>query len=106
MGLTVLPIEQGFISANELAVLTESQLFGGRVRPKTSRRISERDPESIIRSLSDLEPGDPVVHEDHGIGRYKGLQTLSIDGRDAEFLTLEYSCLLYTSPSPRDGLLS
>lgn len=91
VGLTVLPIEQGFIISNELAVLTESQLFGGRVRPKTSRKLSERDPESIIRSLSDLEPGDPVVHEDHGIGRYKGLQTLSIDGRDAEFLTLEYA---------------
>lgn len=91
MGLAVMPIEQGFTCGDELAVLTESQLFGGRVRPKLSRKLSERDPESIIRSLSDLEPGDPVVHEDHGIGRYRGLQTLSIDDRDAEFLTLEYA---------------
>ena len=90
-GLTVLPLEQGFISGNEIAVLTESQLFGGRVRPKTSRKLSERDPESIIRSLSDLEPGDPVVHEDHGIGRYRGLQSLEIDDREAEFLMLEYA---------------
>lgn len=91
IGLVVMPIEQGFTCGDELAVLTESQLFGGRVRPKLSRKLSERDPESIIRSLSDLEPGDPVVHEDHGIGRYLGLQTLSIDDRDAEFLTLEYA---------------
>lgn len=90
-GLMVLPLEQGFVAGNQVAVLTESQLFGGRARPKTSRKPSERDPESIIRNLSDLEPGDPVVHEDQGIGRYQGLQSLEIDGRQAEFLMLEYA---------------
>ncbi len=91
LGLSVLPIEEGFVAASNFAILTESQLFGGRVRARTTRRRTERDPESIIRSLSDLEPGDPVVHEDHGIGRYRGLQTLQIDGRDSEFLMLEYA---------------
>ncbi len=91
LGLAVLPLEQGFLVGDELAILTESQLFGGRARPKTTRKLSERDPESIIRSLSDLEPGDPVVHEDHGIGRYRGLQSLEIDQREAEFLMLEYA---------------
>jgi transcription-repair coupling factor (superfamily II helicase) len=91
LGLTVMPLEQGFIAGNDIAILTESQLFGGRARPKTTRRLSERDPEAIIRSLSDLEPGDPVVHEDQGVGRYRGLQCLEIDGRAAEFLTLEYA---------------
>jgi transcription-repair coupling factor (superfamily II helicase) len=91
LGLTVLPLEEGFVAGNDLAILTESQLFGGRVRLKTTRKRSERDPESIIRSLSDLEPGDPVVHEDHGVGRYRGLQTLDIDERKAEFLMLEYA---------------
>ena len=91
LGLTVLPLDQGFVAAAEIAVLTESQLFGGRVRPKTTRKLSERDPEAIIRSLSDLEPGDPVVHEDHGVGRYRGLQSLEIDEREAEFLMLEYA---------------
>jgi transcription-repair coupling factor (superfamily II helicase) len=90
-GLMVLPLEEGFVAGGRVAVLTESQLFGGRARPKTSRKPGERDPESIIRSLSDLEPGDPVVHEDQGIGRYRGLQTLEIDGRQAEFLMLEYA---------------
>lgn len=91
LGLAVLPLEAGFIAAEDIAVLTESQLFGGRARPKTTRKLSERDPEAIIRSLSDLEPGDPVVHEDQGIGRYQGLQSLEIDGREAEFLMLEYA---------------
>ena len=91
LGLSVLPVEAGFIAGNTFAILTESQLFGGRVRVKTTRKRSERDPESIIRSLSDLELGDPVVHEDHGVGRYRGLQSLQIDERDAEFLMLEYA---------------
>ena len=51
----------------------------------------DRDPESIIRNLTDLAAGAPVVHEDHGVGRYVGLQTLEIDGRPAEFLMLEYA---------------
>jgi len=91
VGLSVLPLEQGFVAGTEFVILTESQLFGGRVRLKTTRKRSERDPESIIRSLSDLEPGDPVVHEDHGVGRYRGLQSLEIDEREAEFLMLEYA---------------
>jgi len=91
LGLAVMPVEQGFVAGAEVAVLTESQLFGGRARPRTTRKLTERDPEAIIRSLSDLELGDPVVHEDHGIGRYRGLQSLDIDGREAEFLMLEYA---------------
>ncbi len=91
MGLAVMPVEQGFVAGNKIALLTENQLFGGRVRPSRTRKPSERDPEAIIRSLSDLEMGDPVVHEDHGIGRYQGLQSLEIDGLEAEFLMLEYA---------------
>ena len=91
LGLAVLPIDEGFVIPGELALLTESQLFGGRTRPKTQRAVSERDPESIIRNLTDLSAGAPVVHEDHGVGRYRGLKTLEIDQRQAEFLMLEYA---------------
>ncbi|MBT8040176.1 MAG: transcription-repair coupling factor [Gammaproteobacteria bacterium] len=94
LGLSVMPIDEGFVcpdrSNGSLAVVTESQLFGGRSRPRAERRVSERDPEAIIRNLSDLAPGAPVVHEDHGVGRYQGLETLDIDDRPAEFLMLEY----------------
>jgi len=81
----------GFVIPGELALITESQLFGGRTRPKTQRSVSERDPESIIRNLTDLTAGAPVVHEDHGVGRYLRLETLEIDQRQAEFLMLEYA---------------
>jgi len=99
LGLAVLPIEEGFVAPGDapqgLALITESQLFGGRSRPKVQRGAqradSERDPESIIRNLTDLAAGAPVVHEDHGVGRYIGLQTLEIDNRPAEFLMLEYA---------------
>ena len=91
IGLCVLPVEDGFTLPNELALITESQLFGGRSRPRAERNYSDRDPEAIIRDLSDLAPGAPVVHQDHGVGRYLGLEPLRIDERDAEFLMLEYA---------------
>jgi len=91
LGLVVLPVEEGFLIPKELALLTESQIFGGRSRQKTQRESGQRDPESIIRNLSDLAAGAPVVHEDHGVGRYLGLQTLEIDGNPAEFLVLQYA---------------
>ena len=91
LGLAVLPVDEGFMIPGELALLTESELFGGRTRTKVQRVVSERDPESIIRNLTDLSAGAPVVHEDHGVGRYLGLEALEIDQRQAEFLMLEYA---------------
>jgi len=91
LGLAVLPLESGFTLNDSLAVLTESQLFDSRARQTTESRRDDRDPDAIIRNLADLEPGAPVVHEDHGVGRFQGLQTLEVDEREAEFLTLEYA---------------
>jgi transcription-repair coupling factor (superfamily II helicase) len=91
LGLAVLPVDEGFLVPGELALITESQLFGGRTRPRVQRAVSERDPEAIIRNLTDLSEGAPVVHEDHGVGRYMGLEVLEIDQRQAEFLMLSYA---------------
>lgn len=83
--------EHGFI-LNELniALLCESDLLGDRVvqRRKKNRTITNND--AIIRNLAELKPGQPVVHIDHGIGRYIGLQTLEVAGITTEFVTLEY----------------
>ncbi len=88
--LTVLPVETGF-RLNGLTVITESQLFEGRVRQrKQSERVGQ-DPESIIRDLAELHIDAPVVHADNGVGRYKGLKILEIDQQKHEFLTLEYA---------------
>ena len=93
LGITVAPLEQGAWLESEppLALLTEPRLFGERARQQQQRRKPRRDAEAIIRDLTDLNIGAPVVHEDHGVGRYLGLQKLSVGGREAEFLTLEYA---------------
>jgi transcription-repair coupling factor (superfamily II helicase) len=92
LALTVAPLEQGLWLATEppLAVITETQLFGERALQQRRRR-PRRDADAIIRNLTDLTLGAPVVHEDHGVGRYRGLQRLEVGGIDAEFLTLEYA---------------
>jgi transcription-repair coupling factor (superfamily II helicase) len=92
LGLAVAPLEQGLLLPDEsLAVVSEAQLFGERVRQRSRRRRGARDPEAVVRELSDLREGAPVVHVDYGIGRYVGLVTLQFQDRQGEFLALEYA---------------
>ncbi len=92
VGLTVAPLEQGlYLETEHLAVVTETQLYGERVRQDRRRRAAARDGEAVVRNLTELHIGAPVVHEDHGVGRYLGLQTLTHGGMQTEFLTLEYA---------------
>ena len=78
------------VPAARLAIVTEEQLYGERARQERRRRRAERDPEQILRDLKDLTIGAPVVHEDHGVGRYQGLKMLDVDGLAHEFLVIEY----------------
>jgi transcription-repair coupling factor (superfamily II helicase) len=89
IGILVGECSAGFaISALGLILLTETEVFGGRRR--TLRRPKyQRGAE--LTSFTDLAIGDLVVHEDHGIGRYLGLRTMSIGDRDGDFLLLEYA---------------
>lgn len=92
IGVTIAPIDNGVVlPAARIAVVSEQQLFGQRTRSRRRRRRSDRDPESIIRQLNDLETGSPVVHAEYGVGRYLGLITLETGGIKAEFLHLEYA---------------
>jgi transcription-repair coupling factor (superfamily II helicase) len=85
-------IEDGLLlPAAGLKIITAEQLGLERPRQQRRRRRSARDPETIIRELTDLSIGAPVVHEHHGIGRYQGLTTLDVDGTPTEFLLLEYA---------------
>jgi transcription-repair coupling factor (superfamily II helicase) len=89
--LCVAPLEQGMLITDPaIAVVTETSLFGERTR-QSRRRRPARDPASIIRNLTDLALGAPVVHEQHGVGRYRGLETLSVHDIPAEYLQLEYA---------------
>jgi transcription-repair coupling factor (superfamily II helicase) len=91
LALTVAPLEQGLLLTDPpLAIIAEPQLYGDRVR-QTRRRTQNRDPETIIRNLTDLSLGAPIVHEQHGIGRYAGLERLDMAGIDGEFVVVEYA---------------
>jgi transcription-repair coupling factor (superfamily II helicase) len=92
LGITVSGAVSGLtLQAPPLEILTEAQLFGDRARQERRRRRAERDPAKILKELSDLRIGAPVVHESYGVGRYVGLQTMDIAGYTGEFLVLEYA---------------
>jgi transcription-repair coupling factor (superfamily II helicase) len=92
IGVAVAPVENGvLLPGAKVGVISEQQLFGERTKTRRRKRRSDRDPESIIRQLDDLEPGSPVVHEEYGVGRYQGLISLEAGGIMAEFLHLEYA---------------
>ncbi|MFP8966273.1 transcription-repair coupling factor [Pokkaliibacter sp. CJK22405] len=90
--LTVAPLQYGLhLPAAKLAIISESQLFGMQVRQARRRQKDKDDADQVILSLTELTIGAPIVHIDHGVGRYKGLTTLEIEGQQAEFLMLEYA---------------
>ncbi|MCZ6656423.1 MAG: transcription-repair coupling factor [Gammaproteobacteria bacterium] len=90
-GIIIAPLDEG-LWTDELLIVSESQLFGHRAEdPQKVSGTRVIDPDQVIRNLTELNLGAPVVHIEHGIGRYRGLQTLSIDGHESEFLTLEYA---------------
>ncbi|MEO1594214.1 MAG: transcription-repair coupling factor [Pseudomonadota bacterium] len=92
LGVTTGLLAQGMIlAADGTAVITEQAVFGRRVKTRSRRRRGAADPENVIRQLSDLSVGAPVVHEAYGVGRYLGLQTLTVGDHTNEFLTLEYA---------------
>ena len=90
--LAVAPIERGFYLPDEnFLLITEQDLFGKHVLQQR-RRTKQKDnaSELVVKSLTELHIGSPVVHIDHGVGRYLGLESLEIEGHEAEFLCLAY----------------
>ena len=85
IGMVAAPLEQGFyLTEPALAVITEAQLFGQQVMQRRLRKRREQDADAIIRDLSELKIGAPVVHVDYGVGRYAGLMTLQTGDFEAE----------------------
>ncbi len=88
--ITTAPLEQGlWLNQPAIAVIPETLLLGERVKQRRQRKSADAD--QIVRNLTELQTGSPVVHEEHGVGRYLSLQTLEIGGMVTEFLTLEYA---------------
>jgi transcription-repair coupling factor (superfamily II helicase) len=85
--LTVWPLEQGF-SGGGLTVISEQDVLGDRlIRPKRRTKRAE----NYLTEAQTLSPGDLVVHVDHGVGRYNGLETITAMGAPHECLALEYA---------------
>jgi transcription-repair coupling factor (superfamily II helicase) len=91
--ITVAPMDQGlWLEQQKLAVIAESLLSGEKAQQRRRRRTAAaKELEKIVNNLNELTIGSPVVHQEHGVGRYQGLQTLEIGGTPAEFLMLEYA---------------
>ena len=86
LAITVAPIEDGlWLEDPPIVVLPEALLLGERVRQERRRRRSQVGADQVVRNLAELHIGSPVVHEDHGVGRYLGLQILDIGGLNKSF---------------------
>ncbi len=93
LAILVAPMDHGLLLDDPaIAIVTESQLSGEKVQQRRRRRQSAaKELENVFNNLNELTIGSPVVHREHGVGRYLGLQTLTVGGIEAEFLTLEYA---------------
>ena len=90
--LGVAPLSNGFIdTVAQIALITENELYASQVRQRAARDAKRTSPEGMLRDLSEVKVGDPVVHETHGIGRYLGLLSMDLGEGSTEFLTLEYA---------------
>jgi transcription-repair coupling factor (superfamily II helicase) len=91
--LGVGPLSTGFILPQQhLAIITETELYATQVRQSRRRDAARKSTvENMLRDLSEVKVGDPVVHEQHGIGRYLGLVSLDLGEGETEFLLLEYA---------------
>src|SRR5262249_7808415 len=84
--LVVRPIEHG-LEPDDFAVLAEQDILGDRLaRPRKRRKAS-----AVLAEAAALTPGDLIVHQEHGIGRYEGLKTLDVAGAPHDCLDLAYA---------------
>ena len=90
LGICIAPMDDG-LQLENLALIAESPLFGQRVMQRRRREKSRDGGDNAIKNLTELREGAPVVHIDHGVGRYLGLVTMEFDGQAAEFLALMYA---------------
>ena len=90
LGICIAPLDDG-LQLDNLALVAESPLFGQRVMQRRRREKTRDGGDNVIKNLTELREGAPVVHIDHGVGRYLGLVTMEFDGQAAEFLALMYA---------------
>ncbi|MGB1402662.1 MAG: transcription-repair coupling factor, partial [Porticoccaceae bacterium] len=90
--ITTYPIDQGVYCPDQaVCLITEGELFGQQVMQRRRRSKAAESPDYVFKNLAELKVGAPVVHIDHGVGRYQGLVTLEVDRATQEFLMLSYA---------------
>ena len=91
LGITIGKLQEGTVFTDlGVAVISDLQLLGKKFPSSETTRQSP-DAETFINSLADLELGCPVVHEEHGVGRYRGMKNIDTAGLITECLILEYA---------------
>lgn len=97
IALAVAPLERGLLHRQrgrvDLALISEAQIFGDRIfAQRRGSRARQRSMEHLLRDLGELQPGDIVVHEDYGIGRFLALDTpFAADGDVNEYMSIAYA---------------
>ena len=92
LGIIFTPLQGGFVLPDErLAFITENELYASEVKQSRRREKSRTSTEGLLRDLAEVKIGDPVVHEQHGIGRYAGLVTMDLGEGGQEYLELHYA---------------
>lgn len=90
--LTIAPLSYGcLLTDQQLAIITEADLYQYVIRGRRTRRKHSAVSDGMLRDLAEIKIGDPVVHEQHGIGRYQGLVTLDLGEGACEMMLLEYA---------------
>jgi transcription-repair coupling factor (superfamily II helicase) len=85
------PLAAGFLHADAgVAIVTETELYALPAKTRRDKRAKSTPVDSLVRDLSELKSGDPVVHVQHGVGRYQGLVTMDLGDGPTEFLLLAY----------------
>ncbi len=94
VALIVAPFEQSVVltAKGRVSLITEQELLGIRVSQRRRRKHKHQaSGDALIRNLAELKEGQPIVHLDHGVGRYIGLETLDAAGVATEFVTIMYA---------------
>ena len=90
--ITPAPLFTGTVLVEEkLSFVTEAEIYPSTTRSSRRKRVKTSNIDSMLKDLSEVKVGDPVVHEEHGIGRYLGLVSLDLGDGSNEFLHLEYA---------------
>ncbi|NKF52437.1 transcription-repair coupling factor [Shewanella sp. WXL01] len=96
VGLIVAPLARGCVlqgtAKGDVSLICETELFGQRISQQRRREKQKQvSADALVKNLAELKVGQPIVHLEHGVALYKGLQTLDTGGLIAEYLQLEYA---------------